>query len=444
MSRLITRRSATFGLAAAAAMPNVVRAQNVFDVDVVVVGAGAAGIAAGQELRRLGKRAVVLEARGRVGGRVFTDRSLGDPWEAGALYIHWSDRNPWTELAARYGFETIDPSSMSGGMRFVDVSGPSDGRQRRGAFGMVQQFFDSDNGAVPDVSMLERVGGPNSEFRDSAFAIARMSLGDEPERISAADYARLWAGDDLIVRQGYGNLVERSAEGLDIRLSTPVQAIDWSGAGVRVTTSAGVIGARAAIVTLPVGVLQKGGVRFTPELPQRTRDGIAGIGMGALTKVALKFKGDRFGMTPGTDLWVRLSPRASINFECFTHDRDIVIAFFGGDHARQIMAQGEQGAVRAVLSEFRRHVGASVDRAFAGGKLAGWATDPYSFGAYSHALPGRAHSRALLAEPVGDRIWFAGEATAGWGPGENFGGAMTVGGAWIAGAAAAKKIASLG
>ncbi|MDP2358854.1 MAG: NAD(P)/FAD-dependent oxidoreductase, partial [Beijerinckiaceae bacterium] len=291
MSRLITRRSAAFGLAAAAAFPNVIRAQNRFDVDVVVVGAGAAGIGAAQELRRLGKRVLVLEARGRVGGRVYTDRTLGDPWDAGALYIHWSDRNPWTRLARDYGFETLDPSSMSAGTRFVDVSGPSDGRQRRGAFGIVANYFDSENGAVPDVSMLERVGGAQSEFRDSAMAIARMSLGDEPERISAADYARLWAGDDLIVRQGYGALVERAAEGLDVRLSTPVDAIDWSGAGVRVVTKSGVIGARAAIVTLPVGVLQKGGVRFTPELPQRTRDGLAGLGMGALTKVALKFNG---------------------------------------------------------------------------------------------------------------------------------------------------------
>lgn len=444
MSRLITRRSAAFGLAAAAAFPNVIRAQNVFDVDVVVVGAGAAGVAAGQELRRLGKRALVLEARGRVGGRVYTDRTLGDPWDAGALYIHWSDRNPWTRLAARFGFETLDPSSLSGGVRFIDVSGPSDARQRRGAFGAVQRLFDSDSGPVPDVSMMERVGGPNSEFRDSVLAIARMSLGDEPERISAADYARLWAGVDLVVREGYGTLVERAAEGLDIRLSTPVEAIDWSGAGVRVVTKSGVIGARAAIVTLPVGVLQKGGVRFTPDLPQRTRDGVAGLGMAALTKVALQFNGDRFGLAAGTDLWVRLSARRSFNFECFTYGRDIVIAFLGGDHAREVMAQGEAGAVRVALDEFKRHVGARAEKAFVAGRLAGWATDPYSFGAYSHALPGHAHARALLAEPVGDRIWFAGEATAGTGPGENFGGAMTAGGAWIAGVAAAKKIASLG
>ncbi|MBX9759927.1 MAG: FAD-dependent oxidoreductase [Beijerinckiaceae bacterium] len=444
MNRMITRRGATFGLAAAAAFPNVLRAQTTFDVDVVVVGAGAAGIGAGQELRALGKRAIVLEARGRVGGRVFTDRSLGDPWDAGALYIHWSETNPFTKLAERLGFETLDPSSTSGGMRFVDFSASGDAPQRRGGFGIVQDLFDTDIAPVPDISILDRVGGPKADVAQAAMAIARMSLGDEPERISALDYARLWAGDDLVVRQGYGTLVEKAAEGLDIRLSSPVEAIDWSGAGVRVTTKNGVINARAAIVTLPVGVLQKGGVRFTPELPQTTRDGLAGLGMGALTKVALKFNGERFGLPAGMDIWERLGPRRSFNFECFTYDRDVVIAFFGGDHAREVMAQGEQGAVRVVLDEFKRMVGARVEKAFVGGKLAGWANDPFSMGAYSHALPGRANARALLAAPVGDRIWFAGEATAGTGPEENFGGAMTAGGAWIAGVAAARKIALLG
>lgn len=447
MSRSITRRSATFGLAAAAACPGIARpglarAQNAFDVDAVVIGAGAAGIAAGRELARLGRSAVVLEARGRVGGRVFTDRSLGDPWDAGALYIHWSDRNPWTQIAAQLGFETLDPSSLGGGTRFFDFSEPSD-TPRRGGFGLVQRFFDTDVSPVPDVSILERVGGPEADVAQAAMAIARMSLGDEPERISAVDYARLWAGDDLVVRQGYGSLVERAAQGLDVRLSTPVEAVDWSGAGVRVTMKSGVIRARAAIVTLPVGVLQKGGVRFTPDLPQRTRDGLAGLGMGALTKVALKFNGDRFGLSPGTDLWERLGPRRSFNFECFTHDRDVVIAFFGGDHAREVMAQGERGAVRIVLDEFKRLVGARAEKSFVAGKLAGWATDPWSMGAYSHALPGRADARALLAEPVGERIWFAGEATAGSQPGEDFGGAMTAGGAWLAGAAAAKAVAGL-
>lgn len=444
MAATINRRHVMAGVVSTLAAPAIVRAQTGFDVDVVVVGAGAAGVAAAAQARALGRRAVVLEARDRVGGRVFTDRSLGAPWDAGALYIHWSETNPSTELARRYGFQPVDPGSVFGGVRFFDFSGPGDPRQRRGGFWLVQEMFDPANGPVPDVSILERVGGPTSEVAEATMALSRMSLGDEPERISALDYARLWAGDDLVLREGYGALIERAAEGLDVRLGAPVTQIDWSGAGVRVTTARGVITARAAIVTIPVGVLQRGGVRFTPNLPARARDGLAGLGMGALSKIALRFNGARFGLPTGVDVWQRLGPRRSFNFECFTWDRDLVVAVFGGDHAREIVSLGEAGAVQHALEAFARVVGADARRAFVAGKLAGWPTDPWSLGAYSHALPGRANARELLAEPVGERIWFAGEATAGWEPGQDFGGAMTVGGAWIAGTAAARAVAALG
>ncbi|MDB5569759.1 MAG: hypothetical protein JWN93_942 [Hyphomicrobiales bacterium] len=445
----LTRRAALGVLAGAGALPRVALAQagRAADCDVVVIGAGAAGVAAARELRGLGKSCIVLEARDRVGGRTFTDRSLGQPWDAGALYIHWAENNPWTELAKAYGVETVDSDTLKTGSRFIDrgdgapVERPRGGGGGRGGFAAVQALFDTELADVPDVSFMDRVGGADAEGAGAVMSIARMALGDEPERISALDYARLWSGDDLLLPQGYGSLVEKAAEGLDIRLGAPVSLIDWSGPGVRVTTPAGALTARAAIVTIPVGALKAGGVRFTPELPQATRDGLAGLGMGALSKIAMRFNGERFGMTPGMDLWERLGPRASFNFECWQWDRDLVIAYFGGDHARDVVAQGEQGAVALALEEFSRIVGGGAQKAFVAGRLAGWSADPWAMGCYSHALPGCANARALLAQPVGERIWFAGEATAGSGPGENFGAAMTAGGAYLAGRAAARDAA---
>jgi monoamine oxidase len=446
MSRAVTRREALVACAAGLAAsgfpaPALVRAQEAaFDCDALVIGAGAAGVGAARELARMGKTCRVLEARARVGGRVFTDESLGQRWDAGALYIHWAERNPWTQLARDYGFDLVDPSTMSGGSRFVDRAAPTTtSGGRRGGFWSVQALFDMEAGEVPDVSFLERVGGPQADGAGAAMSIARMALGDEPERVSALDYARLWSGDDYVAPQGYGALVARAAQGLDVRLSTPVRAIDWSGAGVRVETTQGALRARVCIVTLPVGVLKSGAVRFAPELPARTQDALDGLGMGALTKIALRFNGERFGVPAGMDIWERLGPRASFNFECFAWDRDLVIATFGGDHARDVVALGEAGALDLALSEFSNAVGADARKAFLSGALAAWSADPYSFGCYSHALPGRAQARASLAEPVAERLFFAGEATAGSAPGENFGGAMTAGGAYLAGVAAARR-----
>ena len=120
--------------------------------------------------------------------------------------------------------------------------------------------------------------------------------------------------------------------------------------------------------------------------------------------------------------------------------RDIVIAYFGGDHAREVVSHGEREAIEIVLSEFTKLVGAGARKAFERGSVHAWSVEPYSLGCYSHALPGHADARAKLSRPVGDRIFFAGEATPA---DEDFGGAMTAGGAALAGREAVREAAKL-
>ena len=439
MPKPISRRAAAAGLSGALALPTALRAQGaVFDRDVAIVGAGAAGISAAKELLRLGKTFVVLEARDRVGGRMFTDASLGAPFDAGAVYIHWAERNPWKGVAEALGVATIDNDSTPTPSRFYDHGAPAAQRGgERENSAATDTLFDTDAAPVPDVSMSERVAGLGEPGRRGAEAIARLALGDEPETISALDYARLWSGADLLVPSGYGALAQTFARGLDTRLSSPVNAIDYSGAGVSLETPAGRSRARAAIVTVPVGVLKSGAIRFTPGLPASTRDGLNGLDMGALTKIGLKFDGARFGIEPATDLWDRLGPRASFDFECWTWDRDLIVAYLGGDHARGVVGQGERAAIETALDELTRIIGPDARKRFVRGVLHGWCVDPLSMGCYSHALPGHADARAKLAAPVAERLFFAGEATGG----EGFGGAMTAGGAFLAGQAAARAAA---
>jgi monoamine oxidase len=238
--------------------------------------------------------------------------------------------------------------------------------------------------------------------------------------------------------------VQAYAAGLPVRLSTPVTAIGWDRQGISAETGEGTIRAGAAILTAPAPVLASGAIRFAPDLPADTRDALAGLGAGALTKIGLKFEGARFDIAADSDIFEMENAGETFDFECWTFGRDLVIANFGGDHARHVTADGDAAAIAAALDAFVHVVGAGARKSFIAGSVHAWHRDPYSLGCYSHCVPGHADARGKLAEPIANRIFFAGEATGGedFG-GAGFGAAMTAGGAFLAGQAAARRAAGL-
>jgi len=406
--------------------------------DVIVIGAGAAGIAAAKQLRAAGRQAIVLEARNRLGGRTFTDSSLGPSYDAGAMFIHWAERNPWTEIARELGVQTPN-ESWGGGFQLFQNGKPmpaGDRARRRGAFGEIDRRLETTDLQGRDLSVAELLSDLGPDLAPVASSGLLLSIGEESSRISARDYQRLWSGEDYVVPSGYGNLVSRYGAGLDIRLNQQVTAIDWSGSGVAVTTAAGTLKARACIVTVPVGVLKAGAIRFTPALPARTQGALAGIGMGALTKIALKVEGDRFDITPGTTYFEAGAAQRLISFEFFADDRDLVIGYCGGDFARDLSTAGADAAREQVVDLLTAMVGGNFRKAAGPVSFPAWWTDPFSHGSYSVCLPGHAEARDILAEPIAGKLWLAGEATAG-------GGAMTAGGATLAGRTAAAAVARL-
>ena len=426
-----TRRSALLG---GAAILGASRAARAADVDVVVVGAGAAGLAAAKRLVELGRTVRVVEARSRLGGRVHTDNRLGIPFDAGAQYIHWAERNPWTAIAAASGLRTEADAGGNPPQIYANGVVLPDGERgrRRRAFMRIDALISS--GARPDRSIADAVRADGPALLQAASGLARLTLGEEADRVSAADYDGLWSGDDLVLPDGYGTLVEIYGRGLDVRLGTPVRAVDWSGPGVRVDTDAGTLATRAVVVTCSVGVLQAGGIAFRPGLPAAAADALAGLRMGAYTKVALRMDGARPAVSRLVDLIDLETPDATTSFEARPFGRDLVIAYTGGDFARQLCEAGEREAVDHAAERLAAIAGADLRRAVTGGVLADWWTDPFSRGSYSIASPGRAGAREALRAPIAGRLWLAGEAGAG-------GGAMTAGGAFLEGRRAADEVA---
>jgi monoamine oxidase len=428
----ISRRSFLGG---AASLAIAGRGRAAPDVDVAVVGAGAAGLAAAKALRQAGRSFVVLEARSRIGGRAYTDATLGAPFDAGAQYIHWAERNPWKPIADELGVALVEDKADGVPLVFRDgVRMPENERaRRRNAFSQIWQTLEA--GGSPDRSFADAVRGASPEIAGAAAGITQFALGEDPERVSIADYDQLWAGDDYLIPSGYGALVARYGEEVPVSLSTPVSAIGWDGAGVSLETERGTLNAGAAIVTVPVGVLKGGGIRFAPDLPVRMQDALDGLGMGAYTKLALKIDRSRVEPLESAD-YIELVKDGAISFEFWPFERDLCLVMLGGDHARRLCEAGERAAIDFATERLVRMAGGHIRQAVAGGRLAAWWTDPFARGSYSIARPGRAGARDALREPVGGRLFFAGEASAG-------GGAMTVGGATLEGMRAAAEVLAL-
>ncbi len=422
------RRAVLAGLASFAAQP--ARAQN---PDVLIIGAGAAGIAAGHELKRRGISFQIIEARDRVGGRMFTDASLDVPFDAGAFYIHWAEKNPWARIARNLQAPVIaDPLEIGPARMFRD-----------GAPAAAALPIDSD--AVTralekvsprhDQSFADAVAGQPEAVRQRATMLAHAAFGEEPGRISAVDYQRLESGADLGLPDGYGALAVRHAAGLPVVFGAPVSAINWQGRSVQAVTGQGTISARAAIVTIPVAVLAAGSVRFTPALPLGVAEALHDIGAGASTRAALKFSGTRLGVKPFTRFADEGRAGGRISFTLWPYDRDIVTCWFGADYARDLARAGEAAALEHILDRFVTIAGPEARQAYAGGRAHFWWNDPFARGAYSLTRPGKADARLVLARSIGGRIWLAGEASSQRG-------ALTAGGAYLAGQRAAREAAA--
>ena len=405
------------------------------DVDVIIIGAGAAGLAAARTLLAAGKTIAVLEARDRVGGRVWSETDFfGQVIDHGASFIHVEADNPWTAIAGQLGFSTIiDPRRRQ---LFVDGEAAPDDAftafmdARREALDQVLavERQDSDQ-AIADMLSLSGPFAPQARV-----SLAPWLLGADNDQASALDFARGVSGTDRLVPKGYGQLVRAYAGNLDVCLETVVTRIDSRHAGVEITSARGRLRGEHAIVTVPIGVLAAEGITFDPPLPLDKLRAIEGLPMGLLAKVVLAFDGDPFGLGDSFYLHQKTETERAALYLCRPAGAGYVVSFVGGRLARELEAAGEQEASAFAIAPLRDLFGADVDRRFLGARQTRWGADPFALGSYSVARPHAADQRQVLAEPIADRLFFAGEAasTDGW--------TATVAGAYSTGCAAARRI----
>jgi monoamine oxidase len=275
------------------------------------------------------------------------------------------------------------------------------------------------------------------EFRPLFDAIMSWMMGVDTPELSTVDFTASEDSDvNWAVREGLGAVVASAAEGLDVVLDCPVTAIDWSGATVLVTTAQGTLGCRAVVVTVPTTLLARGEPRFCPSLPSDYEEVFAGLPLGIANKVFLEVQPGALPLEGPANVVASATTARTVSFTMRPAGQEVVLAYFGGHYARDLEAQGALEA--AARDELVKLFGASAGRGIKRATATAWAGDRWARGAYSAARPGFAHCRTVLARPVADRVFFAGDACTV----DTFG---AIHGAWASGHHAAKRVvAALG
>jgi monoamine oxidase len=426
---MLTRR-AFAGAAVATAAGIVPRPSFAADPDVIVIGAGMAGIAAARAVMEAGRTAVLIEARDRIGGRTYTEsHSFGFPHDHGAAWFEAVEHNPLVPLARGLSFQLVpDPETLSVYIDGRQADAERYERIQRDAERRIDRVARSSG----DVAVSAALQAGDSLERLAYAQIGPLDAGVELNRLSALDYNRQADGGLLLPAAGMGAFVQAYGAGLPVRLGVRAQRIDWSGSGVSVETSAGTLRAPVAIVTVPVGVLAAGDIAFSPPLPVEKQEAIAGLPMGSFNRIALRFDRRVIDEKPFTTLNALTRTGDAIYAMLRPFQREFAIVCVGGDHGRALEAKGQQAMVDFAIDALVEVYGADLRRAVNGTHATRWGSDVLTRGSYSAALPGHARKREALAAPLAGRLFFAGEATdPKW--------AARVTGGWTSGQRAARE-----
>ena len=379
------------------------------EFDVVVIGAGAAGLAAARRIATAPLSLRVLEARDRAGGRGWTVRDeTGLPIELGCGWLHSADENEWCIIAATLGF-ALDRTRPQWRTQWKNLGfPPADHDDFRATLERFWDRLDAGGDAekdLPGASFLE----PGSRWNGLINAISTYMNGVELDGLSARDFWRYRdTGINWRVVEGYGTLIAALADGLDISFACPAEAIDHGGRRIRIATPRGDIEARAVIVTVPTDVLAAGVPRFAPELPDKIAAAHA-LPLGIADKVYLRLTGGE-DIPNDAHLYGAIDRVDTGSYHLRPLGRPLVEGYFGGEFARELEKEGQAGFASFAVDQLAALIGNDIRKRLELIAASSWVRDPWARGSYSRARPGHADARQVLAAAVDQRLFFAGEA----------------------------------
>ncbi|MBR0717559.1 NAD(P)/FAD-dependent oxidoreductase [Bradyrhizobium liaoningense] len=403
------------------------------EVDIVVIGAGAAGIAAARRVMAANRKVVVVEAAAQIGGRCITDTTTFDvAFDRGARWMHNPETNPMIKLARGVGLD-VSPAPSGQKMRIGRRNArASETEEFLAALVRANRGIDEAARGKLDVAAASALPKDLGDWAGTAeFVLGASFAGKDLKEFSAIDKARAQDRNSAIAcRQGLGTLITKLGEQTPVVLSTPASRISWSNRDVSVETPAGKIVARAAVITVSTSVLLAGAIKFAPDIPKRTLDAASKLGLGSYDHIVLQLPGNPLGLARDDIVIEQSNSTRTALLYANIGGSSLCSIDVGGSFGRDLSAQGEQAMAAFAREWLTKLFGSEATAGIKKTSATRWNASPFVMGAMSASAPGGQLSRKILTEPIGC-LYLAGEATHEtlWG---------TVDGAWESGERAAE------
>lgn len=442
IDKLFNRRHFISYILSIPILTNIAKIASSSNPDVIVIGAGASGLAATEYLLQKGKSVICIEANNHIGGRCYTDNDIfGVPYDVGAHWITNNKSNPYVGYWKNDKIEELNLYEDKEQTTIYDgnkrLTSPEDKPLWDQYYSILENIS---NASKKDIAPSEAISNKSSEWYDTAhLIIGPYDMAKDFNHFSCMDWWNYLEPEtkNWFCTEGYGTLLKYRWKNVPVQFNTEANQITWGGQGVQVETNKGTISSQACILTVSTGVLASGKIKFIPKLPIEKYDSFSGISMGIYNHIALQFKKNFFPHDSDGYIYYKLNRQKTTypkGVAGLTNSGSSNLSYFdsGGEFARELENAGEKASVNFVIDELKSIFGSKVNKHLIKAHATSWASNPFTLGSYASAEPGSFYLRKILRQSIGDRIFIAGEATAvEW---------ATVAGATRSGLRAAKEV----